>query len=311
VSGQLRNNQAGNGAFAIQLLNMHLAAGVIMLTLALCSYTEANPQTGTRGFPHRLFVLPLPTWQLVAVPMLTAIAMIESVYLLWARFLLEPDERSTGVALVLGVYIMVHQTVLWTLHRVRSLRLLVLGFIAIIFIMSPIVGFVYRVSENAVTAALAGLALGSFLMSWTYIARQRSVGTKRRGWLTSRIRHDSVSTGERFVEWISDRSLRRDTPFKSAASAQFWFEWQRCGSVFPIVVGTLLASVVAPFSWLISANGADSLRILLAVLAMPVILALPIGKAFSKPDFWDTDLDAFRALSQYGRCRRSNSSPLN
>ena len=105
VSGQLRNNQAGNGAFAIQLLNMHLAAGVIMLTLALCSYTEANAQTGTRGFPHRLFVLPIPTWQLVAMPMLTGIAMIESIYLLWARFF-EPGERSTGVALVLGVYIM-------------------------------------------------------------------------------------------------------------------------------------------------------------------------------------------------------------
>src|SRR5437899_12726441 len=56
----------------------------------------------------------------------------------------------------------------------------------------------------------------------------------------------------------------------------------------------LFAGVLSPLGCSIrravTRTGTDSLRLLIATLIMPMILALPIGKAFSKPDFWSTDL---------------------
>src|SRR4030095_106945 len=65
------------------LLNFHLAAAAMFLILAIFSYTEFNPQRGTTGFPHRLFVLPVTTFRLVAVPMILGVAVIELVMLAW------------------------------------------------------------------------------------------------------------------------------------------------------------------------------------------------------------------------------------
>jgi hypothetical protein len=67
-------------------------------------------------------------------------------------------------------------------------------------------------------------------------------------------------------------------------------EWRRSGLVLPLLVGSLLAIVIAPLSWYVRNDGADSLRILVAILLMPLILALAIGKAFSRPDFWSSEL---------------------
>jgi hypothetical protein len=60
--------------------------------------------------------------------------------------------------------------------------------------------------------------------------------------------------------------------------------------VLPLLVGSLLAIVIAPLSWYVRNDGADSLRILVAILLMPLILALAIGKAFSRLDFWSSEL---------------------
>src|SRR5262245_55522646 len=67
----------------IGLLNFHLMTAVVLLVLAIFSYTEFNPQKGSTGFPHRLFVLPVTTFQLVAVPMILGVAAIEAGILVW------------------------------------------------------------------------------------------------------------------------------------------------------------------------------------------------------------------------------------
>src|SRR6185295_7785356 len=48
--------------------------------------------------------------------------------------------------------------------------------------------------------------------------------------------------------------------------------------------------VIGPISWLLRNDHAITLWILGWTLAMPMLLALPIGKGFSKPDFWSGDL---------------------
>jgi len=261
------------------LLNFHLVAAVVLLVLAIFSYTEFNPQKGTTGFPQRLFVLPVTTFQLVAVPMILGVAAIEAVILAWTVFVLPSEERSIWIAMQLGVYMVLYQSILWTMPALKSLRLLVLGLTGVFMILLRAFPFVHRLPDITVMGLLGGVAIAAFLLSWIHVARERS-GV---GW-----------TGG-LVEGLAARVLervpaRRDSAFRSPLAAQFWFEWRRSGSVLPVLVGTLLLLVIAPLSWLTRADGVGSQRILVAVLAMPMVLALAVGKAFSKPDFWFKDL---------------------
>jgi hypothetical protein len=264
----------------VELLAFHAGAAVLLLTLAIFSYTEVNPQNGSAGFPQRLFALPVSSFQLVAVPMLLGVVGMEIVALAWMAFAARPGDRSPTVPLTLGVYMVLFQTILWTLPRLRTMRMLVLGLSGVTMIMMPIFPFVRRLSRVEYASWLVGLAFAAFLTSWIYVARQRSGGSGfNLSWVKSLA----------WPEW--NRLPRRDRIFSSAQSAQFWYEWRRCGLVLPLFVGSLFAVIIGPLSWSFRNDGSDSLRILVAILAMPPILALAIGKAFSRPDFWSGELN--------------------
>src|SRR5262245_13437691 len=53
---------------AVEVLDFMLILAALLLFLAICGYTELNAQKGSIGFPHRLFVLPLSSFQLVTLP---------------------------------------------------------------------------------------------------------------------------------------------------------------------------------------------------------------------------------------------------
>jgi hypothetical protein len=273
-------HSAEGGHLLLELLAFHAGAAVLLLVLAIFSYTEVNTQNGSAGFPQRLFVLPVTSFQLVAVPMILGVVGMEFVAFAWMAFAARSENRSPTVALVLGVYMVLFQTILWTLPRLGSMRMLVLGLTGVTMIMLPIFPFARRLSQGEFAGRLVGLAFVAFLTSWAYVARERSGG----GWNLSQ-----------FVKSLArptlERLPRRDRIFNSAQSAQFWFEWRRSGLVLPLLVGSLLAIVIGPLSWYFRHDGTDSLRILVATLAMPAILALAIGKAFSRPDFWSSELN--------------------
>ena len=48
---------------------------------------------------------------------------------------------------------------------------------------------------------------------------------------------------------LGERWPGRRRNFRSAASAQFWFEWKRGGYVLPTFVAALLGLVMVPSSW--------------------------------------------------------------
>ena len=58
----------------------------------------------------------------------------------------------------------------------------------------------------------------------------------------------------------------------------------------PVLVAGVVVVVIAPMSWVMRRDGGDTMRLLLAALATPVVLAFPVGAAFSKPTFWSEDL---------------------
>lgn len=269
---------------ALAMLYMHLGAATLLFILAIFSFTEFNPQTGSSGFPYRLFALPVTSFQLVAVPIFLSVIAVELVYLAWTEFVLTPGPLTDWFAVLIGTYLVLYQTILWTLARLPTLRLIVLGLTGITFMFVPV--FPWFLTRNKRTlpwwlsdqSSFVGYAVIAFLVAWIYVARQRSGGGSGRGWLKA------------FVERISAKLPRRDKSFSSPSAAQFWFEWRRCGLVLPLLAGALLSLVIGPVSWYMRHEPAGTSWILAWTLFMPIILAAAVGKAFSRPDFWSSDL---------------------
>jgi hypothetical protein len=263
-------------------------------TFGVFSYTESTGTRGIGSFPRRLFTLPVSSLRLVALPVLTGIASVELLYLLWLGPLSRGGSASTPfVAVLLGASMVFFQAVFWMLERLGPLRLMIAGAVSVL---------VYGVgllpswppgppppwrSEATVGTIVAALAVVVFLLAWRHIIRLRCGGGGR-----------SAYRLEPLVVSAAGVLPRHRTPFASPAAAQFWFEWRCSGLVLPLLVGGVLVAVIAPFSWFSRGDASGSLRLLLGTLATPIMLAIPVGMAFARPTFWSEDLSvpAFVAI---------------
>jgi hypothetical protein len=251
----------------------------------LFDYTESADGSGFGRFPPRLFTLPVSSLQLVTIPVVAGVGSVELLYLLWLEPLTREGQLSPWfVAILLAAMMVFYQAVLWTLERLGAARLLIIGAVGVLVIgvgllpsFAPSPPPPWR-SETALAAAIAGLAALAFLISWRYIASVRGGGGR------------SSHRFERLFAETAGRLPRRRKAFASPAAAQLWFEWRCAGIVLPVLVAGVLLAVVGPLSWVDRADAGASLRLLLGTLAMPVILAIPVGMAFSRPAFWSEDL---------------------
>jgi hypothetical protein len=260
----------------LELLVQHLALATLLLVLSIFNYTEFNQQKGSAGFPHRLFVLPVTSLRLVAVPMVAGAVAAALIALVWGMWAV--GERSSLFTIAFPAYVLLYQGITWTLPGLGAARMLILGVFAFGFITMPILSSLRGVPDTYAAGLIAGLALFSFFACWIWVARERRGG---------RFNRQGVRP---LTEWLSDQLPHREKPFRSAAAAQFWFEWRRSGLVLPILVVGLFLVAIGPLSWSLQASATGLERVLIATLAMPIILALPVGKAFSKPDLWSGDL---------------------
>ena len=253
-------------------LNVTLTFASLILVFAIFSYTDFD----------RLFALPVSTFVLVTVPVGLGLCAVELVYLPWVKMVFTPDEVSnpTWIALLTGAFMVLYQAILWILTGFGALRMIVLGIVGItLIIFSFLPSFPKStLSESFLGSIVATCAVVAFLIAWLYVSQQRSGGATGRGCVRL------------LSEQLSNRMPRRKKPFRSPVGAQFWFEWRRGGLLLPIFIGGLLTLVIAPLSWRLRNEPGADLRILVTTLAMPIILALPVGKAFSKPDLWLSDL---------------------
>jgi hypothetical protein len=263
-----------------------------LLLFAVFDYTEFS-WDNARSFPSRLFTLPVSSFRLVAVPVLLGVVSVELLYLYWmGRIGGKGATGSVFVAVLLGAFMVVYETLMWTLAAFGPLRLVAVGLTGIVFFA---IGFLPATVwsdvspwplEEVLTALTAALAGASFLVAWKSIARRRSGGG------TGRTR------GLPSVDMVASALPRRTRRFASPEAAHFWFEWRSGGITLPVLVGGLLLLVLGPLSWLLRDDPAVTLRVLVATVAMPALLAIPIGVAFSKPMFWSEDLSvpAFFAI---------------
>ena len=283
VPGTTRIDQRHNPL--VEMFIFNLAGASLLLTLSIFSYTEVDTPKSQTGFPRRLFVLPMTAFQMVFVPMLLGAIAIEVLALTWA--VCNTALMTPWFLVALPAYMIFHQSVQWTLSRLGSLRMLLMGIIGIVLIMAPIfrspsarlsLSESSGVSMNSLTLVVAALAVMAFFIAWIHVSRQRFGGGSAIGLQTS------------LITRVFETRARNEKSFSSAAAAQFWFEWRRSGLVLPLLTSGLLIAVIAPASWYIRNEPGSTFRILTIVLAMPALLAWPIGKGFSKPDFWSQDL---------------------
>jgi len=274
-------------------LNEMLGLLSFVLLFGIFTYTEVSEDGGVGRFPHRLFTLPVSTLRLVAVPVVAGVVSVELLYLLWMDRLTRGGMASPLFVGVLFAALMVfYHAVVWTLARLGPLRLVVLGAIGLaVFVIGLLPSFTslgvspWR-SERVLGTLAAGLAVAAFLLAWRHVARLRSGG----GYQTRRL--------ERLIGRLAVALPVRRRAFASPLAAQFWFEWRSSGMALPALVGGVLLMAIGPLSWLGRHDPNDTLRLLLGTLAMPVILAIPIGMAFAKPVLWSDDLSvpAFMAV---------------
>jgi hypothetical protein len=252
------------------------------LVLAMFSHIESTGDNDGMGrFPRRLFTLPASTLQLVAVPVVTGVASIDLLYLVWMERLSGPNPTNPiFVAVLLGAFVVSYQAVLWTLERLGPLRLVLIGALAFVFLwirFLPSIGesgpSAWR-TERVLGSVVAGLAVAQFFWIWRFVSRIRSGGTRDGSLVGTRIRQ------------LADVIPRRRRPFRSAESAHFWFEWRSSGSGYLAVVAGVLVLLLGPASVFTRDNSDSTVRLLMGALALPLVIAIPAGFAFSKPMFW-------------------------
>lgn len=256
-----------------------------LLLFAVFNYTDSGDGRGIGRFPDRLFRLPVSSLRLVSIPVMTGIVAIEVLYLAWA------DPFSTGgstsplfVATLLAALMVFYLAVLWTCARAGSMRLVIIGAIAAALFAAgllptfpPTPPPAWR-SHVFVAAFVGALALLAFVLTWRYVGLVRSGGG------SGRLRFASL------IASIADAQPARRKSFRTPAGAHFWFEWRASGTVLPMLVGGIVFFVIAPTSWMTIGDARYTPWLLVGALLTPIVLAIPIGVAFSKPTFWSDDL---------------------
>jgi hypothetical protein len=267
----------------------------LFLVFALVNCGESSVARNWHGFPYRLFTLPVPTWLLVASPMLLGLAAVGLVYLTWAKLIFAPLGKTIPLwpGLVLEVGVISYQALVWSLAGYRILRMIVLGLAGLVFMdIATLPAYpellAHRPSPKLVawlSLLLAGIALAAFFGACISLERQRRGGGRGRG----RLRE--------IIHSLADALPRRRANFSSPAAAQFWFEWRRGGTVLPMMSGALILLVFAPVSLQSRHHPEMTLWILGWLVATPVILAAVIGKTFATPDYWSAELSIPSFLS--------------
>jgi hypothetical protein len=227
--------------------------------------------------------------------MLTGIVATEFLYLAWTNpFSRGGSTSPLFVAILLAALMVFYLAVLWTCARAGSLRLVIVGVIAAaLFAIGLLPSFPptpappWR-SEIVLAGLVAGLALVAFVLTWTHVAGARAGGGRASARLESVI--DWMSEHVKSVVSRADVQTSRGRRFATSSGAHFWYEWRASGTVLPAVVSGIVLIVLAPASWLIRGDARYTLWLLIGTLATPILLALPIGVAFSKPTFWSEDL---------------------
>jgi hypothetical protein len=226
-------------------------------------------------FPKRMLTLPITTHALVGWPMLVGSACAVLLWIVIANFL-----RIAGSdyplpwiwpALLCAAYIAWMQALSWMPYGIAGVR--VVAAVLWLFIVDAIVitAFEKQVPEPTMIAIIAPQLPIAYLLAWLGVARARRgvVPDWSAAW----------SVPPEVVRAI----FRRRRAFRSAAAAQFWFEWRRSGRALPAMVAIVVPAELAIL--FIPNNNTRTPGIIVALFALllPPVLAFFSATSFATP----------------------------
>ena len=184
-------------------------------------------------YPKRMLTLPVTTAALVGWPMLFGASAAAALWIVMALFMrvagAEYQLPLAWPALLSGLYIAWMQALTWMPYGVPGIRVVIA--VLWLFVVDAIVitAFEKQVPNATMLAILAPQLPIAYAVAWLAVARAR------RGVVP---------------DWtIPLRSARevlhRRQSFRSAAHAQFWFEWRRTGRALPAMVAIVVPAVLA------------------------------------------------------------------
>lgn len=257
-----------DGIFAATVMvPMTIAAFYLM---AVFSFGLAGNVAARQSmYPARLFALPVPTAMLAGWPLLTGTL---SIVALWfSAWLVAPLPSSLRLPLwwpplFAAVIVAWTQVLTWMPYGLPGLRAIVA--VLLLFTIDVVVFTAYELQapESVMLAVLAPLLPLAYLCGGVAVARARRGHVPDwRGGLSS------------LGKW-GEALPRHQRAFRSAARAQFWFEWRRHGHALPMWVGILLPFEMA----LLFLAGSDRPRLLFYTL-LAVLVTPPFMAAFAAP----------------------------
>jgi hypothetical protein len=258
----------------------------LILAGAFCNFTDRERRDGLAGFPRHLFVLPLNTSLLVTCAMAFALASVVTIYIAWATLILPPlgiDVWVRWPATLLAACVVFYQAIIWCLcgfriTRIVALSLVVTAVVGIGFLPMLLPQASFWSSESILTGAVASAAAVAYAATIVTVGVQRRGGGRGWSW--------ALPLVDRFIATIP---FRRHS-LKSPEAALFWIEWRRFGFVLP---ASVLVTMTLILTFTIRFTEGDAKATMWAetwLALMPILLAVPIGMGFGKPDFWSLDL---------------------
>lgn len=258
------------------------------------THTEGDSKRGFSGIPTRMFTLPVRTGFLVGCLAIYGIAAVLVTYFAWAIII----RGITGFALPLrwpavslATSMICFQAAVWGLASFPWTRILVISFGALGIIalnaMLAGAGVTHLDREPILTAVLLSFLPVAIVAAWYGVKSERCGGWRPWGWVRS--------------PWhaFADRLPRRTRPFRTAAAAQFWFEWRRRGFFLSFALAFSIAGgacLYFPFASITDSGfpvaGAVSMVIL------PLWFGGLIGIGLAKTDYWSPEvaMQPFQAI---------------
>ncbi|MDQ6871987.1 MAG: hypothetical protein M3037_08225 [Gemmatimonadota bacterium] len=217
-------------------------------------------------YPARMFTRPVPTAALAGWPMLYGAAAMIILWLVTRAFALWPsgiEVPSVWPGLMLASLLAWTQALTWMPYPLPGLRIVI------------------TVLWLGTTDAIALLALHfeahESVMIW-FLAPQVPLAFVVARFAVARARRGDVPDWRGAFAWLTPSARirsRRHEHFRSATSAQTWFEWRRSGRSLPVWVALLL-----PFELMLlwAAGGATDLVFMMLVI---VLLTPPFMATFA------------------------------
>ncbi|MGB0581002.1 MAG: hypothetical protein ACPGVU_14990, partial [Limisphaerales bacterium] len=267
-------------------------AGSLCLALFTFHFTEGTRRAGFGSFPTRLFVLPISSVRLVAIPMGLGVVTIMGVYLIWSTVILPQVNVRLNVlwpCLFLGAATLGFQALVWSLARYRTAKLFGLGMFGTMMACSWVL-----LMEEVATAVVAAISpdlrvdqvVPTFLSSVAILALATGFVT------VYRQRHQSVKGRGLIAEHRQKLSIRvgRFRNFKTPEAALFWHEWRILGRVLPVCVSILCGFLLLLTLGIEHVTALATVNVMLILALSPLSLAAVLGTEYGKPDFWSRGL---------------------